>query len=915
MWSAFPPQSPLDQKILIHLDITRLYQYMTGTRTLDELASSSSSGEEDKTTYERVACKRELRGKPPVDWFPSIHTLQHKYQHATVIYRTTLREGPAMLKYFRRKGVASPSYSKENENTPYPGLGVWGDLQIPPPHFSHAIFQVKRTISGYPQHTLFVLPPIHLDNPSMDEENPYAFMNNGVIPHNVGTICGLMAIMHWMATQDNDIFLCDDDKLWIEHEQDICLGKPMSAYPGAHQFYFTDDVASVFAQIPAGFYIDPQGVLRPSRSFYGPPIRVSLVDAAMNSQYFVEVIQQQLEKVYEQNPTPPSPPLSWWNPDMFDDSGLYLWAQTISQITPTLYISGRSGSMEVKALEERGIRLVIDLSNHWSPKNANVMKAYAEAGIHHVSRSLEDSATDSILFLAEDLLCLLQQPQYIAAPLLVHCQIGMSRAVSLAIAFLMHGGRLPTLTYAQAFALIQSKRPIIHPNSSFRHQLQLPDGIRPQRTARERYGQQMQLVYPGEDMPTSFEMSIYLAGSSSPTWYNHVLYLLHRAGYTGVVFVEGGGISEGTCKSPHTPKPGGVCKSPHTPKPDMDVQTRSMPDIVANTLDIKEEVHPLIAWWRDLAMRRSDVVFLCVNEPQVSLKTWHQMHRHIPISKVKLCQSEDRMGGEYVPMLVASLQQVVVSEVKNRLLLLRHHNKGRRPQRTGGETLIPAEIWYRSMSFEWWYGSLPSQGTTLLDIVSVDWMDSSFAMHVQIQSPGGSLTLASAPTLLIFHPPTTHLAVWTRGATRDQHTFLFRTTPSLTLPSTTLTTHSILVTPLDMLVETTSLTHVRDRVKLVGTRPSSHSHVIQLSTVYQLQVSSEEMGKMTREGDVHMPPNLIALTLPQIEGRMNSTQPLDWTTYGILMYVLLSSRQTLQSQMEQDAGGFTTGGLPPPDPK
>ncbi|XP_075969156.1 MAP kinase-specific phosphatase [Anticarsia gemmatalis] len=53
---------------------------------------------------------------------------------------------------------------------------------------------------------------------------------------------------------------------------------------------------------------------------------------------------------------------------------------------------------------------------------------------------------------------------------LVHCNAGVSRTSMVTIAYLMHYERL---SYEDAFNLVKSKRPAIHPNDGFRKQLKV----------------------------------------------------------------------------------------------------------------------------------------------------------------------------------------------------------------------------------------------------------------------------------------------------------------------------------------------------------------------------------------------------------------------------------------------------------
>jgi hypothetical protein len=59
-------------------------------------------------------------------------------------------------------------------------------------------------------------------------------------------------------------------------------------------------------------------------------------------------------------------------------------------------------------------------------------------------------------------------PSLLCSQVLVHCYAGVSRSVSLVVAWLMRHHRL---SYKQAKVRVQRRRPLVNPNHGFRQQL------------------------------------------------------------------------------------------------------------------------------------------------------------------------------------------------------------------------------------------------------------------------------------------------------------------------------------------------------------------------------------------------------------------------------------------------------------
>lgn len=123
-----------------------------------------------------------------------------------------------------------------------------------------------------------------------------------------------------------------------------------------------------------------------------------------------------------------------------------------------LYVSGAQGAWDAAQIEAHKIGAVINLSG--------MDNAFPELGISYLRLNISDEAESDIAVVFD------QTSDFIAnsgVPTLVHCQMGCSRAPTVAIAYLMrHKG----LQLSKAYNLVLNSRPIIEPNPGFWKQLE-----------------------------------------------------------------------------------------------------------------------------------------------------------------------------------------------------------------------------------------------------------------------------------------------------------------------------------------------------------------------------------------------------------------------------------------------------------
>lgn len=141
-------------------------------------------------------------------------------------------------------------------------------------------------------------------------------------------------------------------------------------------------------------------------------------------------------------------------------------AAVITELIPgELYLSDMIAANDLGKLKNHGIRGVIALGGLYEQMSYLVHKDEDyHLEYHHVY--IEDSECEPIKGYFEDTIWFINK---MAAPVLVHCWMGMSRSVSICIAYLI---KEKDMTYAKAVSYVQERRPFICPNDGFLEQLE-----------------------------------------------------------------------------------------------------------------------------------------------------------------------------------------------------------------------------------------------------------------------------------------------------------------------------------------------------------------------------------------------------------------------------------------------------------
>lgn len=153
----------------------------------------------------------------------------------------------------------------------------------------------------------------------------------------------------------------------------------------------------------------------------------------------------------------------------------------LSQITPTLFLSGAEAPLNAALVSQKGITLIINATlSHACP---------AYPGVECVRVPVSDLPTANLGNHFERVAERIHGNR--AGGTLVHCAAGMSRSPALVMAYLM---RYRSVTLCQAHRWVQESRPYIRLNAGFWEQLL--------RYERRLYGKNTVRVMPEEDTLT-----------------------------------------------------------------------------------------------------------------------------------------------------------------------------------------------------------------------------------------------------------------------------------------------------------------------------------------------------------------------------------------------------------------------------
>lgn len=133
----------------------------------------------------------------------------------------------------------------------------------------------------------------------------------------------------------------------------------------------------------------------------------------------------------------------------------------LSPVVPRLYVSGKNVARQLTELRKAGVTAIVNatptLPNHFESE-----------GILYKRIAVDDTPQDDLSAHFEAAATFIQEARSAGRSVLVHCQAGVSRSVSLVAAYLV---RHENMSLLEAMARIRAVRPMAWPNQGFWRQL------------------------------------------------------------------------------------------------------------------------------------------------------------------------------------------------------------------------------------------------------------------------------------------------------------------------------------------------------------------------------------------------------------------------------------------------------------
>ena len=136
----------------------------------------------------------------------------------------------------------------------------------------------------------------------------------------------------------------------------------------------------------------------------------------------------------------------------------------IDRIIDNIFLGNWGDSISEDSLKYNNIKCILTLNKNFVHSKTD-RDMFDRLGIKYKYIEVQDSVNANILQHVDTSLQFLKQ---CSGNILVHCTAGVSRSVSIVIAYLM---KEKNMTYDDALSFIKKKRPIANPNKSFIYQL------------------------------------------------------------------------------------------------------------------------------------------------------------------------------------------------------------------------------------------------------------------------------------------------------------------------------------------------------------------------------------------------------------------------------------------------------------
>ncbi|KAK4694772.1 hypothetical protein P7C71_g2858, partial [Lecanoromycetidae sp. Uapishka_2] len=139
----------------------------------------------------------------------------------------------------------------------------------------------------------------------------------------------------------------------------------------------------------------------------------------------------------------------------------------MDEIVPRLYVGGAGAAEDLAMLTVNKVSFVLTIKE-LSPR-ADVKEAYRAKGMEHLHIRKGDTASEDVISILGPLCDVIEGRMAKGKVVLVHCEMGRRRSITIVIAYVM---RSLKLTASEATEFVKSKRPSINPNQGFLDQLE-----------------------------------------------------------------------------------------------------------------------------------------------------------------------------------------------------------------------------------------------------------------------------------------------------------------------------------------------------------------------------------------------------------------------------------------------------------
>ncbi|KAM0795897.1 protein-tyrosine phosphatase-like protein [Usnea florida] len=141
---------------------------------------------------------------------------------------------------------------------------------------------------------------------------------------------------------------------------------------------------------------------------------------------------------------------------------------SLTEIMPNLYLGGYLAASNIDSLRSTNINFVLTVMG--SDLSAPTLQEHLDMGIVTARFDKDDKPAEDMLSIFGATCDLIEEKRAEGKKVLVHCRMGISRSVTLVMAYLM---RAWGVGFAEAQIFVKGKRPMASPNRGFCEQLRV----------------------------------------------------------------------------------------------------------------------------------------------------------------------------------------------------------------------------------------------------------------------------------------------------------------------------------------------------------------------------------------------------------------------------------------------------------